>query len=456
MTYSHLRNLFITAAASFLLLGAATVQAKEAAGYIYTSLNGESTNSVVAFERYEDGALGAQTAYSTGSKGGANRAAGGDAAGDFDSQGAIQIIGDYLLVVNAGGNTVSVFDLDRETGALARRANVDSKGSRPVSIAHTKKTGSEDQHWVVVGNQWNNPNVQKGGKGEGPIEMYPNAAFLADGGVHEERLADRNIYLFTFDTKTGTLTPERALDTYVGTYGGPTTVSFSADGSKLGVATWGIAHFGTATPTNQKPSRVYVYDFNGRTGAASNARYFEEQGIAGSIGFSWDKNTSTLFVSNFNLVPEKRDHSLTVLRDDGRSVRKVANFGTGEGSDIDEACWTLLDPTGRKLYVSSFGGNLISVFDVDKKGNVKKIGTNSETIFESRKAGTPPGDTKDMYISSDGRYLYNLGAYQTFTVSKFDVAEDGALSFRDELKVSAATEKGPGAYNFLGLAGFDK
>ena len=142
MKHSHFRNIFVTAAASCLALGAATVHAKATSGYIYTSLNGETTNKVVAFERYDDGTLGAQMSYSTGSKGGANRAAGGDAAGDFDSQGAIQIIDDYLLVVNAGGNTVSVFDLDRATGALAKRANVDSKGSRPVSIAHMKKTGS--------------------------------------------------------------------------------------------------------------------------------------------------------------------------------------------------------------------------------------------------------------------------------------------------------------------------
>ena len=70
--------------------------------------------------------------------------------------------------------------------------------------------------------------------------------------------------------------------------------------------------------------------------------------------------------------------------------------------------------------------------------------------------GTPPGDTKDMYITGDGQYLYNLGAYQTFTVSKFDVAQNGTLDFEAEYSVAAATEKGPGAYNFLGLTGFDK
>ena len=142
--------------------------------------------------------------------------------------------------------------------------------------------------------------------------MYPNAAYFAEGGGHDAVLDDRNIQLFSFDAKTGVLTLEKTLDKYAGTNGGPTTVAFNRDGTKLAVSTWGIAHFGTKDPTNQKPSRVYVYSFDDSKGNVSNRRYFEEVGVAGSIGFSWGKNTSTLFVSNFNFVPEKRDHSLTV------------------------------------------------------------------------------------------------------------------------------------------------
>ncbi len=430
--------------------------AKRVAGYLYTSLNGEGTNQVIRFERHSDGTIGRQTAYSTGSMGGANRSAGGDAAGDFDSQGAIQIIGDHLLAVNAGGNTISVFGLDRNDGTLTKKDNVSSGGARPVSIAYLPKASARDEYWVVVGNQWNNPNVQKGGTNEGPIEMYPNAAFHADGGGHEQVLDERNIFLFSFDARTGTLTPVDCLDSYPGTNGGPATVAFSADGTKLAVSTWGIAHFGTATPTHQKASRVYVYDFDGGTGQVSGARFYEEEGIAGSIGLSWDTNTSNLFISNFNLTENKRDHSLTVLADNGRSVQKVANFGTGDGADIDEACWTLVSPDGSKLYVSSFGSNVISEFNVDKRGGVSKVGQRAETDYVSRKAGTPPGDTKDMFITADGQHMYVLGAYQTFTLSRFDVSPSGALSLVKEIEVDAATEEGPGAYNFLGLTGFDK
>jgi DNA-binding beta-propeller fold protein YncE len=285
--------------------------------------------------------------------------------------------------------------------------------------------------------------------------MYPDASFHAPGGGHTQVLDERNISLFSFNSRTGMLTPDRRLASYPGTNGGPTTVAFNGNGTKLAVATWGIAHFATAHPTHQKPSRVYVYDFDKRSGKTSNPRFYEEEGVSGSIGFSWNPKTSNLYVSNFNLTDEKRDHSLTVLTDNGKTVTKVANFGTGEGGDIDEACWTIVNPGGNKLYVSSFGGNLISEFNLDASGRVSKVGSKSETAYALRKAGTPPGDTKDMFISADGRDMYVLGAYQTFTVSEYDVSSSGSLKLAHEYDVAAATDNGPGAYNFLGLSGFD-
>ncbi|MDQ2864290.1 MAG: lactonase family protein, partial [Bacteroidota bacterium] len=143
-------------------------------GYLYTTTNGEGINNVVRFSRHLDGSLSDETSYTTNSKGGANVAAGGDAHGDFDAQGGVQIIGNYLLNVNAGGNTISVFNLDKKTGDLSLKDNVNSGGTRPTSIGYTKKNGSNDEYWVVVGNQWNNPNIQKDPPN---IERYPNDAF---------------------------------------------------------------------------------------------------------------------------------------------------------------------------------------------------------------------------------------------------------------------------------------
>ncbi len=156
------------------------------------------------------------------------------------------------------------------------------------------------------------------------IERYPNNAFFQqDLKSPDASDNERNIQLFSFNAATGTLTSEKQLDKYVRENGGPTTVSFSDDGTKLAVSTWGIAHFNTENTslTEQHPSRVYVYDFS--NGNVSNKRFFEEAGISGTIGFSWAKaSNNRLFVSNFNLIPTKRDNSVTVLTDNGSSVTK--------------------------------------------------------------------------------------------------------------------------------------
>ncbi|MET3900302.1 DNA-binding beta-propeller fold protein YncE [Devosia sp. UYZn731] len=431
--------------------------AEDAAGYIYTTLNGTDTNSVVAFDRDADGSLKNERAFSTESKGGADPTAGGDAAGDFDAQGGIEIVGDYLLNVNAGGNTVSVFNLDRTTGDLTLKGNVPSGGARPVSIAVEPKSEGSTVYWVVVANQMGNPNIQKGGKGEDPIEYYPNKEFFAAGGDISKVSPDRNIALMSFDSLTGDLTMNSVLETFDGMNGGPDNVEFSPDGTKLALATWGVAHFATAMPTEQRPSRVYFYDFDVATGKVDGERHFEETGIAGSIGFSWSADSDSVYVSNFNLTPDTLDNSLTVLTDDGKSITKTANFGTGDDANggADEACWTVLSPDGKKLYVASFTGNIISEFNVSSSGDVSIEGPGPVTAFAHRADTTPAGDTKDLYISPDGKSLYVNGSYQSFTVSQFN-AESGKLTLVDETRVEAAADTFKGAYNFLGLTGFSK
>ncbi|MGY4386496.1 6-phosphogluconolactonase (cycloisomerase 2 family) [Pedobacter sp. UYP24] len=418
------------------------------AGYLYTTTNGESTNQVVRFSRMNDGSLTEEKSFTTNSNGGANVAAGGDAHGDFDSQGAVQIIGNYLLNVNAGGNQVSVFSLDRKTGNITLKNNISSGGTRPVSIAYLKKAGSADEYWVVVGNQWNNPNIQKDGAN---IQRYPNDAFyqqnltLADATDNE-----RNITLFTFSTTTGALTLVKQLDKYARQNGGPTTVSFSADGTKLAVSTWGIAHFDTqlTSLTEQRPSRVYVYSFS--NGDVSGKRYFEEAGISGTIGFNWDKTgSSKLYVSNFNLIPTKKDNSITVLNDNGAAVSKSANFSATSASAINESCWTVLNSTGDRLYVASFQTNLVSAFNIS-------AGALSFGSSEARTGLAPHGDSKELWQSPNNKYLYNLGSFQSFSINIFDVSGSG-LKYRSQtfLSTTAAGKGIAGKYNFLGMAGFD-
>jgi 6-phosphogluconolactonase (cycloisomerase 2 family) len=350
--------------------------------------------------------------------------------------------------VNAGGNTVSVFSLDRSNGNLTLKNNVPSGGTRPVGIAFTKKGSSDSDYWVVVANQWNNPNVQKDGA---MIERYPNNAFHQMNLKAADATDDqRNIQLFSFNASTGALTSERQLDNYVRENGGPTTVCFSDDGSKLAVTTWGIAHFSTMNPSlsEQKPSRVYVYNF--ANGNVSGERFFEEEGIAGTIGFNWAKGNNTrLFVSNFNLTTAKINNSVTVLSDNGTNVTKSAGLGVTSMSAINEACWTVLNPAGNKLYVASFATNLVSTFNVTVSGL-------SFSSSEARSGTAPMGDSKDVYVTPDNKYLYNLGSFKSYSINGFTI-DGNTIDYKTQTFL-ATTKSGAGVagkYNFLGLTGFD-
>lgn len=422
----------------------------EVAGYIYTTTNGEGINQVIRFDRLANGSLTNEIAYSTNSLGGANTAVGGDAHGDFDFQGSVQIIGNYLLCVNAGGNTVSIFSLDRSNGDINLLNNVDSGGKRPVSITTSPIAGSDTEVWLIVGNQWDNPNVQ----GDLPnVQRFPDDAFhMMDLTQPDPSDQLRNIQLFRFNLTNGSLTPITLLDTYVRENGGPSQALLSPDGSKLAVSLWGITHFGTMSPSleEQHPSRIYIYDFN--NGAISNSRFFEEEGISGSIGMSWaPDNNNKIYVTNFNTTVAKTDNSLTILNDNGSSVTKIGNYTTGKENDLDEACWTTISPTGDRLYVASFTGNVITTYAIGNSGDIT-----AKLQFKKRQDFAPPGDSKDVYITNDNKYLYNTGALQSFSINIFDVTANG-VKYREQvtLQTTQASVGNLGEYDFMGLVGFD-
>jgi hypothetical protein len=81
-------------------------------GYIYTSTNETSGNAVIALARHRDGSVTeiGKSPYLTGDAGDA-------AEGDFDTQWSLRLLGEYLLVVNAGANpvngSISVFKVNK-------------------------------------------------------------------------------------------------------------------------------------------------------------------------------------------------------------------------------------------------------------------------------------------------------------------------------------------------------
>jgi len=411
------------------------------AGFVYTSTNNTAGNAVIAMGRSRDGSLVELpgSPYATGGNGDA-------AEGDFDTQWALRMVGNYLLVVNAGGNptngSITVFRVNRTNGSLSRvdqnpataaMDNMDSRGIRAASIA-ASTTGGTTQ--VIVANQHSNPNFQ----------MSPPQAH---GTVESSAL--RNLAAFTFDASSGVLQFTRIAATYVnGDNGGPTTVEFNATGTKLAVSTWGVPHFMApdADLRVQKPGRLYVYNVAG--GMLSQTGMYEEVGVSGNIGFSWSANSQYIYLSNFNLHSSKESNSVTVH--DGTTAAKVQNFATAGRND--EGCWTWISLDGRKLYVASFGENVVSVFDI---GADNRLSVSLSPNFFGRRGNIPPGDTKDMY-EAPGGHLYVLGAYQSHTVTVFSRAANGALTERagSPYRVPSSVGQTKEQHAYLGLTGFER
>ncbi|MDQ6762323.1 MAG: hypothetical protein M3015_06820 [Bacteroidota bacterium] len=415
---------------------------KGAIGYIYTSTNSSSGNHIIALERRIDGSLeeAKYSPYSTGATGDAGE-------GDFDEQWSLRIVGDYLLAVNAGNNpvngSISVFKINKENGKLTQvdqnpstpqMDNMDSRGVRPTTIAVNT---SSDKTWIVVGNQFANPNYQ----GDPPVKF---------GDVMNSDL--RNLAVFTFNKSSGQLEFKKIGAVYNdGTYGGPTTALFNDAGTKLAVSTWGVAAFLTPSPnvSLQKPGRLYVYDFS--NGELTQTGLFQEEGISGNIGLSWSPNQKYIYMANFNITLAKGDNSVTVH--DGNTAEKLQNFATGSTTDNDEACWTHITPDNKRLYVSSFTGNIVSLFNI---GSDDKLSVSLTPNFVKRR-NVPMPDTKDIYEGSGG-FLYVNGAFQSHSVTVFKMQGDGSLIEQpgSPYHIPSSAGKTSMEQSFIGLIGFDK
>lgn len=431
--------------------------------FLYTQTNDPRGNHVVAFKVDENGDLTELGEFSTGSVGDADE-------GDFDSQSSVRVYGNYLLVANPGdaegesgitdGNSaVSVFTI-ADDGTLARvdqnpdqegTQNADSRGVRAASLDFFE---AENTTWVVVANQGTNRvcvTPQNGGALPECRDQFGNT--LADL-VNDERPAS-DLQLFEF--ADGILTHRGQLGAFAANRGGAQQVSISPDGTKLAVTLLGIPHLAfPADPANQQPSRTVLWDFDPTNGGASNERYFEHPGIAGSIGFGWNPDSRFLYVSSAtldagaieaNVVALDTSDAETVFTSDGNS--QWSGSGAVPTDVRPAACWVWVNEAADRVYTVGFLTNTVSTFETAsaEMDHLQTVYRNDITIE----------DAKDLVISADGRYAYVLGAYFTHTLSVFDVLEDGTLSERptSPFNISASRTNGvpadPSLVAFQGL-----
>ena len=119
------RALFAALASAALALPAVATAVYYADGAVFTLTNAADGNRVVVYDRHADGSLGAKRSFSTGGNG---------SGGGLGNQGAVALSdsGQWLLAVNAGSDSVSVFYV---LGSFLYRTDVEaSGGTRPVSV----------------------------------------------------------------------------------------------------------------------------------------------------------------------------------------------------------------------------------------------------------------------------------------------------------------------------------
>lgn len=431
--------------------------------FLYTSTNDPEGNNIIVMSIGEGGQLTEIATVPTGGPGDADE-------GDFDGQYSLHIIPgtNYLLAVNAGdsigitdiadGNgSISVYEIDQVSGLLTRIDqnpetpeidNIDSGGVRPVSIGSAVIKGMT---WVMVGNQYHNPRFER----NFPDQVLVNArAGDAAGEIAVTQL--RNLTAFKFED--GVLSTAQTVATYEnGENGGPAALAFSPDGSKAAVTTWGVPQFAEIPDEAViQPSRVYIYDvFSSGEDSLQlvNKRFFEIEGVAGSIGLSWSPDSQNVFVASANLaqIPEPlQEFGVTVV-----STGEVP--GLVDNAEIpvdgDASCWTLLTSDGLRLYVASFALNVISFFEVSNSSDLAL-----KQSFIRKNA--PLLDTKDMFITRDGKYFYVSGPLMSHTVSIYEVGGDGLLKEApfSPFEVPSARPEGvnvsPETQAFLGLIGY--
>lgn len=301
------RFIFVLTLSVFTAAAAAPgdrVLAQDASGAIYTMSNAATGNTVLTFLRLPDGQVMNAGATSTGGNG---------AGSGLGNQGGLVLSGSerWLLAVNAGSDTVTVFEVS--TTGLILRDVTSSGGSQPISIAS-----------------------------HGNLVYVLNALSDSIAGF---RL-----------TRHGTLTPIPGSIRSLSTSGsGPAQISFAPRGDVLVVTekttnkivTFVVDHEGLAGP-------IQVHQSNGMT----------------PFGFAFGKRDQMFVSEAFGGAPDASAVSSYGVGDDGTLQTISPSVGTSETA----ACWVAVTPSGRFAYVTNTGSGSVSGYAISLDGTIELLG----------------------------------------------------------------------------------
>lgn len=272
-------------------------------GAAYLQTNDASRNEIAAYRRDTDGSLAYVGTYETGGR--------GTGKPHFPSQGSVVLSDDgrYLLVVNAGSDELTLFEI--EGGGLSLRDRVASGGATPASIAVRDRL----------------------------VYVLNNASASIDG----------------FEIAAGKLEPladsKRALSDD-GADGAQ--ISFSPDGRTLVV-------------TERGTNSISTYSVDER-GYATGPSTIPAAGQT-PYGFDFTKDGALVVTEAFVGDIGKASASSYALAEPGE-IQLVSGSVANTHSEV---CWAAVSKDGRFVYVTNFGDGTISSYGIREDGSIQLV-----------------------------------------------------------------------------------
>ncbi len=369
------------------------------AGGVFVMSNILEANTIVAYQRADDGTLSLAGEFDTGGQG-----------GDFDGgEGLDPLISayaiintpdnEYLMAVNAGSNTISVMSINDDM-SLELVDTENTNGTGPNSIAYNNGlvyvsnidadgqfAGEPDQEGSITGYTFNNGQLTPL---DGSTRDLPNRPAAI-------RFSPDGDYIITSSINAGSAALASANNDELTVFG------IGADGLPSGAPVSGA----TSTEVGNN----------------------ENRNLPSAIGFEVAERSNGTFV----IVTEAREFRslgeppiFPGLQTGSVSVFQLGAGGQLSASQLDlfagqsptvgqrTACWIVMSPDGEYFWVSNAVDASISSYRfTDASGNV-------ELVEEIAAVGTQPTSTDpavafdttdgfiDLDITDDGQYLYQL------------------------------------------------
>lgn len=316
-----------------------TGSAEENEGSVYIASNEATGNRILQFLRDENGTLTPGGSFQTGGLG---------TGTGLGNQGGVVVTdnGQWLLVVNAGSDDISVFAVDSEGGSLRLVDRKASGGRHPISIA------------------------SKGGL------VYVLNAGGAVGAIDNSsgfRLTRRG-ELVPIPNSTA---PLSAANT------GPAEIHFGSDDNELFV-------------TEKNTNRIDVFQLD-EFGSIRSVRAFNSTGVT-PFGFAVSR-LDTLLVSNAAGGAANASSVTSYRFDDG-----VLNVVAGPvPTNQSAACWVVATRSGRFAYTTNTGDASVSGYSIAADGTPTLLDSNGITAV----TGKGPIDAD---FSFGNRFLYVLNS----------------------------------------------